>query len=319
MISDMVARVCIVAFDDFQLLDVAGPLEVFDLANFVAGRELYRVDVAALERQVRSTSRLVVATRPLARIQGPLDTLVVAGGMGTVRALGPALIRHVRRLARVSRRTASVCSGAFVLAEAGLLEGKRVTTHWAAARLLQIQYPSTVVDDDPIYIEDEDVWTSAGITSGIDLALGLVAADHGKALANDVARWLVLPGRRHGGQSQYSPHLAQSPEETEDFTQLLEWLPGHLDDDLTVAALARRVNLSERHFARRFTRAVGTTPADHVEALRVDAARALLETTDLDVASVGRRCGFASRETMHRAFARRLGVTPISHRRAFSR
>jgi transcriptional regulator GlxA family with amidase domain len=312
-------RICIVAFDDVQLLDVAGPLEVFDLANFLAGRALYRVEVAALDEQVRTTSGLVMATRPLARISGPLDTLVVAGGMGTVNGpLEPGLVRQVRRLARISRRTASVCSGTFILAEAGLLEGKRVTTHWAAAKLLQNQYPSTTVDDDPIYIEDQGVWTSAGVTSGIDLALALVADDHGKALANDVARWLVLPGRRHGGQSQYSPHLAQSPEETADFAQLLEWLPDNLTEDLTVGALARRVNLSERHFARRFTRAVGTTPADHVEALRVDAARVLLETTDLDVASVGRRCGFASRETMHRAFARRLGVTPISHRRAFS-
>jgi transcriptional regulator GlxA family with amidase domain len=321
-ISDMARRIAIVVYDGVQLLDAVGPLDVFAAANFVgaagdaAGLE-YEPAFVAIGPRARSTSGPSLDARPIAALRGPIDTLMVAGGLGTNRAADdPALVAHVRRLAGRARRVTSVCSGTLLLARAGLLEGRRVTTHWSVAASLARRHPEIEVDADPIYIQDGDVWTSAGVTAGIDLALALVADDLGTAVANDVARWFVLPARRSGFQSQYSPQLAVGRADA-DFADLLAWLPGNLDADLTVAALAARVHLGERQFARRFKDGVGVTPAEHVESLRLDGARALLESGSLDVAAIARRCGFRNRETLHRTFVRRFGVTPAAHRAAF--
>jgi transcriptional regulator GlxA family with amidase domain len=318
MIQDM-QRVVIVAFDDVQLLDVAGPLEVFTGANLAARRRVYSAAIAALGSQARTSSGLTLTTRPLNTIRGPLDTLIVAGGPGSVREpADPALVHHIGRLAATARRPASVCSGALLLASCGVLDGRRATTHWSVGGRLAARHPEVVVDADPIYIEDRGVWTSAGVTAGIDLALAMVADDLGGDLANEIARWLVLPARRCGLQSQFNPRLANTAAAEPEIAELLEWMQSNLRADLSVPALARRAHLSERQFNRRFKQATNRTPAAVVEALRLDAARELLESTELDVASVSRRCGFGRRETFHRAFVKRFGATPTQHRSSFS-
>ena len=238
-------------------------------------------------------------------------------------ALHPArdagLVDGVRRLARRSRRVTSVCTGAFLLAEAGLLDGKQATTHWWSARRLAAHYPEVSVDDEPIFVRDGDVWTSAGVTAGLDLALALVADDLGDAVAREIARWMVMFVQRPGGQSQFSTHLSAQRADRRPLRDLQDWITGHLADDLTVAALARRAGMSPRHFARAFRDEVGTTPAAYVEAARVEAAKLLLATTHDGAPAVARRCGFGTVETFHRAFRRVTGTTPDRYRQHFAR
>ncbi len=256
----------------------------------------------------------------MSSVRGPIDTLVVAGG---VAALHPArdagLVDGVRRLARRSRRVTSVCTGAFLLAEAGLLDGKQATTHWWSARRLAAHYPEVSVDGEPIFLRDGDVWTSAGVTAGLDLALALVADDLGDAVAREIARWMVMFVQRPGGQSQFSTHLAAQRADRRPLRDLQDWITGHLADDLTVAALARRSGMSPRHFARAFRDEVGTTPAAYVEAARVEAAKLLLATTHDGALAVARACGFGTVETFHRAFRRVTGTTPDRYRQHFAR
>lgn len=247
-----------------------------------------------------------------------VDTLVVAGGEDMdAPAADDDLVRNVRRIAGHARRVTSVCSGAFLLAAAGLLDGRRATTHWAECDLLEGDYPQVTVDSDAIYVEDDGVWTSAGVTAGIDLSLALVAADHGRTAAATVARQLVVYLRRSGGQSQFSTLLASQSAESEPIRELLTWMPDHLDGDLTVPALAERVHLSERQFRRVFKREVGRTPIDHVDTVRLEGACRLLETTRMPIEEVARRCGFGTPETMNRTFRRRLNTTPSNHRHHF--
>jgi transcriptional regulator GlxA family with amidase domain len=320
MISDSVRRtVVIVAYDDAEILDVTGPASVFSAANTIGKVEHYDVRIVAPGDRVAFTGGVVMEAEPIGELRRAVDTLIVAGGMGFLAArTDTALIGHVQRIVRRCRRLASVCSGAFILAEAGLLEGKVATTHWAAAGYLAEWYPSITVEADRIYVRDGSVWTSAGVTAGIDLTLALVAEDLGDALANDIARGIVLPVRRSGGQSQYGARLAAQGSGSTTLTPLLSWMAGHLDTDLSVAALAARVGWSERHFARRFRVETGRTPARHVQDLRLDAARQLLESTDLGTDAVAAKCGLASREVLHRTFQRRLGTTPTQYRRSFS-
>ncbi len=223
----------------------------------------------------------------------------------------------MRRLAADARRVTSVCSGAFVLAAAGLLDGRRATTHWDACGLLDERYDGVTVDADAIYVRDGKVWTSAGVTAGIDLALALVADDHGPSAAATVARRLVVYLQRSGGQAQFSSLLAAQSAETAPVSDLLTWLLDHLTDDLSVAALARQINLSERQFSRVFKSEVGSTVADHVEAVRLESACRLLETTTRTIEQVARACGFGTPETMNRVFRRRLDTTPSEHRHHF--
>jgi len=312
--------VVIVTFPSAQILDVTGPLEVFSSASRFLPAVRYRTELAsATGGLVLATCGMQFATTPLREITTEVDTLMVAGGRDMDDVSADAdLLREVRRLAAGARRVTSVCSGAFLLAAAGLLDGRRATTHWAECGLLQSTYPAVTVEPDSIYVHDGTVWTSAGVTAGIDLALALVAEDHGRQAAAAVARQLVVYLRRSGGQTQFSALLAAQAADSEPVRDLLSWLPDHLVNDLSVPALARQVNLSERQFSRVFKAEVGTSPADHVEAARLEGACRLLETTHSPVEHIARICGFGTPETMNRSFRRRLNTTPGDHRRHFS-
>lgn len=317
-----------VAFDGIQLLDLAGPLEVLDAANRLLDRRgepaAYAMTVATPGRRAIRTSSGVeigadVALADAAATTGPIDTVLVVGGSGTRAAMvDEPLLGDVRALADRADRVASVCTGALVLAAAGLLDGYRATTHWASCDLLA-RRTQVQVTPDQIFVVDRDRWTSAGITAGIDLALALVDADHGPELAHEVAGWLVVFARRPGGQAQFSAQLAAQAARTPAVAEIQRWLPDHLGEDLTVSRLAERADMSPRTFARTFRAETGTTPAAHVEELRVEAARRLLETTDQTVGAIARSVGLRHAETLHRAFTRRLGTTPARYRQHFAR
>ncbi|MET4637217.1 GlxA family transcriptional regulator [Mycetocola sp. 2940] len=312
-------HIVIVAFPSGQILDVSGPMEVFSTASRFLPIPLYRTQVvSARGGAVLSTSGMEFMTTAIADIVGPIDTLVVAGGRDIHEASQDEhLVNHIGRLAANSRRVTSVCSGAFLLAAAGLLDGRRATTHWADCELLASDYPLVAVEPDAIYVHDAHVWTSAGVTAGIDLALALVADDHGRRAAVDVARQLVVYLRRSGGQAQFSAVLAAQSSDHEPVRDVLTWLTDNLTADLSIPALAMRANLSDRQFSRVFKAEVGITPAEHVEAVRLEAACRLLETTSKSMEQIATVCGFGVPETMNRAFRRRLNTTPSEHRQHF--
>lgn len=313
-------RVALLAFPAVQAIDVFGPIEVFSTANRLGGEREYAVElVAGDEEPIKTSSGVrIVADRRLATRVRPLDTLIVAGGDGVNAALEDRrLIRWVSRAAARSRRVCSVCTGAFLLAEAGLLDGRRATTHWAACEQLACRYPNVIVEPDPIFVRDGEVVTSAGVSAGIDLALALVEEDLGSDLAREVARWLVLYLKRPGGQTQFSGPLAGPLAERPSLRTVQEWIPGHLDDDLSVDALAGRAFMSPRNFARAFHRELGVTPAAYVERLRLEEARALLESGDHTIEIVASMCGFGTTETFRRVFQRRVGVSPAQYRERF--
>lgn len=319
--------VVLVAFDDLQLLDLAGPIEVFRGADQARGGDgrTYRTRIATPGgRRVTSTSGVElgadVDVHRLAAGSDPIDTLVVVGGQGTRRVRDDAaFLADVRALSGRARRTTSVCTGALVLAAAGLLDGYRATTHWASCDHLAERHPAVEVLPDQIYVHDRDRWTSAGVTAGIDLALALVDEDLGPEVAHAVSTHLVVFARRPGGQAQFSAQLRAQAARTPAIAELQRWLPDHLDQDLTVEALAERAGLSPRTFARTFRAETGTTPAAHVAELRVEAARRLLETTDLDIATIAKQVGLRHAETLHRAFQRQVGTTPDRYRQHFAR
>jgi transcriptional regulator GlxA family with amidase domain len=312
-------RVVFVAFPGVQILDVTGPMEVFSTATRFLDTADYRAELVSTHGgPVHSSCGLEMATSSIVDLHGPLDTLVAAGGQNMDEPSDDQLlVEHLQRLASQAHRVTSVCSGAFLLAAAGLLDGRRATTHWAECDDLAQRYPEVEVDPDALYVQEGHVWTSAGITAGIDMALALVANDHGRRAAARVARQLVVYLRRSGGQSQFSTLLAAQSADSEPIRELLAWLPDHLADDLSVPALARRVNLSERQFSRRFKDEVSASPAEHVETLRLDAACRLLETTNNPIEEIARVCGFGVTETMNRVFRRRLNTSPGGHRRHF--
>lgn len=311
-------RVVILAFPGVQTLDVTGPAEVFRAASHLRPPG-YEVTVAAVEKEplVTSTVSLVPDAR-LDEIDGPLDTLLIAGGEGTRRAVGDgSLVDWIAEAATRSRRVASVCSGAFLLAKAGLLDGRRATTHWAYCADLARHYPAVTVEPDPIFVRDGNVVTSAGVTAGMDLALALVEEDLGRDAALEAARQLVVFLQRPGGQAQFSAQLAAQVADRAPLRELQAWIPDHLDEDLTVPALARRACMSDRNFARAFRRETGMTPAAYVENARVERARIALESGDLPVEEIARLAGFGTVETLRRAFRRRVGVSPIDYRTRF--
>lgn len=312
--------VVFVVFDRLQTLDLAGPYEVFAGANAceeAARRPApYALSVAATDPGVvRSSSGLALAVdRGLPA--GPLDTIVVVGGEGSRKARYDAdLVAWLR--AAQARRTCSVCSGAFVLAEAGLLDGRRATTHWNAAPDLAAGYPGVHVDADPLFVNDGPVWTSAGVTAGIDLALALVEADLGPVVAQTVARHLVLFRRRSGGQSQFAGEVWTDPPERQALRELIRHIHAEPGGDLRLPALAERASMSVRHLQRTFTAEVGESPSGYVAKVRVDAARHLLERQAVTVVEAARRCGFGTAESMRRTFHRRLGVSPEAYRERF--
>jgi transcriptional regulator GlxA family with amidase domain len=311
-------RIVLVAYEGMQLLDLVGPLEVFAMANRQVA-DTYRVEVVSGPGgTVKSSSGLEVGSSPLPR-RGAIDTLMVVGGLGTADAVrDDDLINWVRAAARRSQRVTSVCSGAFVLAVAGLLDNKRATTHWSECDQLAAMFPTVSVEPDPIFVRDGDTWTSAGVTAGMDLALALVEDDLGADVAREVARWLVLFVQRPGGQSQFSAQLAAQQPERDSLRELTAWMADHLASDLSVPALARRAGMSTRNFSRAFRNELGQTPASYAETLRIEAARRLLESTDRTIDDVARACGFGTVETMHRSFNRTVRVTPGQYRRHFA-
>ena len=319
-------RIAFVIFPDFQLLDLTGPLAVFNsAARFLAQRgtrsdAAYPVLVLARSAgPVRSSAGLeVAATRDYLGCEEEIDTLIVVGGQGSRRAAEDAeLLAWLRTMAPRVRRLGSICTGAFVLAGAGLLDGKRATTHWASCRTLAGRYPSLSVDADAIYVRDGNIFTSAGVTAGMDLALALVEEDWGRELALTVARWLVMFVKRPGGQSQFSAQLAAQRAEAPAISTLQEWILAHLEEDLSVPALAVRAAMSGRNFARVFLRETGLTPAAFVETARLEAARRQLEDSSHPIERVARDSGFGSAERLRRTFLRRLGVSPLDYRRRF--
>ena len=313
-------RIVIVAFPGVQTLDVVGPAEVFSTADRLANGGEYDIEVVASSRDALATGSglQLLPHRSLGGVRGPIDTLIVAGGTGVARAQeDERLVRWIRSAAPRARRVASVCNGAFLLAEAGLLDGRRATTHWAACGELRRQFPAVEVDEDPIFVRDGDVYTSAGVTAGIDLALALVEDDLGAAVARDAARWLVLFLRRPGNQAQFSAGPSWRPAERAPLRDVQSWIADNLTADLSVAALAERAYMSPRNFARAFRREVGVTPAAYVETVRLERARAELEAGDASVDAVAAMCGFGTVETMRRAFQRRFDVNPAAYRSRF--
>lgn len=321
----MARRVVFVTYPRITALDLVGPHEVFTAAAEIARRtdrdsDAYAVVVAAATAGPIRTTRgpAIVADRALDSVRGAIDTLVVVGGEGAEDAAGdPKLVDWVARAATRSRRVTSVCSGAFVLAAAGLLDGRRATTHWAACDRLARAYPLVTVEPDPIFVEDGNVWTSAGVTAGMDLALALVEADLGREVALLTARHLVLFVQRSGGQAQFSAQLGAQLAERDPLRELQISIAEHPDGDYRVERLASRVAMSPRHFARVFRAEVGCPPAVYVERARVEVARRLLETTGLSVDGVARAAGFGTVETMRRAFSRRVGASPSEYRDRF--
>jgi transcriptional regulator GlxA family with amidase domain len=318
--------VAMVAFPGVQILDVTGPLEVFaTTSRLLTARSgvttpAYRLEIMASRAgRLRCSSGIgLVAERALRNVRGRIDTLLVAGGEGTAAALRDReLVVWLRQNGPRVRRLGSVCSGSFLLAEAGLLDGRRATTHWQWCATLAKQYPTIVVDPDPIFVRDGNVYTSAGVTAGMDLALALVEEDHGRELALQVARQLVMFLRRPGGQSQFSAQLAVQAADREPLRELQAWITEHPDADLSVPVLAQRVAMSPRNFARVFTREVGITPARFVESVRVEAARRRLEESAHGVDNVAAACGFGTAESMRRAFRRTLRVPPAAYRHRF--
>lgn len=314
-------RIEVLAFQDVQLLDVAGPLQVFASANDFAhatGRPRpYDVAVVADQPLVTASAGLGLATQKLSKPGMPVDTLIVAGGFGIDRACDNAvLVGWIRARSSAARRTASVCSGAFLLATAGLLDGRRAVTHWRRCAEFARRFPTVRVEPDPIFIRDGNMWTSAGITAGIDLALALVEGDLGQGFALGVARHLVIFLKRPGGQAQFSTMLALQHGDAR-FERLHVWIADNLSADLSVASLANASCMSERSFVRHYRRATGMTPARAIERIRVEAARQLLEQ-GLPVKRSAARSGFGSEETMRRSFLRLLGATPQAYRERFS-
>jgi transcriptional regulator GlxA family with amidase domain len=313
-------HIVLAVFPGLLGLDLMGPLEVFADANDELGRPAYRLTVAAVARgEVRTSSGVgIVADAALADIAAPIDTLLVVGGDGTYAAVNdPQLTAQVQRLATRARRITSVCSGAFVLAQAGLLDGRRATTHWKACDLLARSFPSVTVEPDPIFVRDGNVYTSAGVTAGMDLALALVEDDHGRDIALAIARRLVLFLRRPGNQSQFSAQLNAQIADRDGLREAQRHVADHPEADCSVAALARVAAMSERNFTRCFTDEVGLTPARYVERIRVETARRLLEDTDDGVEAVAAACGFGTAETMRRTFLRLLHTNPTEYRRRF--
>jgi transcriptional regulator GlxA family with amidase domain len=321
-------RVSMLAYPGVQILDVTGPLEVFSRASRWlkdhAGRpnDAYVVEILGLRRgPFRASSGLaLVADRAFHEADDGIDTLLVAGGVGAHHHDHDArILGWLRRQATRVRRLGSVCTGAFFLAEAGLLDGRTATTHWSECDDLARRFPRVRVEPDTIYVQHGPVYTSAGVTAGIDLALAMVEEDHGRDIALATARALVVFLRRPGGQAQFSAQLAGQFAEHEPLRELQAHIVEHPDADLEVATLARRVAMSPRNFARVFTREIGVTPARFVASVRVETARRRLEESSDDLDAICRGCGFGSLESMRRAFMRLVGTPPGQYRERFNR
>lgn len=314
-------RIAVVGFDAAQALDLTGSLDVFAAANALSsGRAPYELMIVGLKRGAFGTesgARMIVA-RPMDDAL-PIDTVVIPGGRGLRENanLRGALAKWLRTNARRIRRIAAVCTGIYPLAESGLLDGCRATTHWRYADDVRKRWPSICLDSDAIFIKAGNLYTSAGITAGIDLALALVEEDLGGATALAAARELVVYLKRAGGQMQYSAPLHFQGSATDEFSEIAAWMLEHIEADLTVEALAERMHCSPRHFSRRFKEVFGSTPARFVERLRLDAARWRLTEGDVAIEALGASVGYQSGDAFRRAFERHFGVPPTEYRERF--
>ena len=319
-----VKLIVVAAFEGAQLLDIAGPLDAFAAANqaleLLGRAPAYRVLTASRDGGVVSTGvGLGVVAERLDEITGDLDTLIAVGGPGVFAAAADQdLIAGLARRAARARRVCGVCTGAFLLAAAGLLVGRRATTHWLYCEQLTREHPDIRVEPDSIWIDDEGVWTSAGVTAGIDLCLALIEQDLGREIAMQAARLLVVFLKRPGGQSQFSAALALQTADPSWFAGLHDWMRHNLSEDLRVERLAERAGMTARTFCRLYVRRVGQTPAKSVEQLRLEAARLALEDSAASIKQIARDTGFGDDERMRRAFVRQLGVSPADYRERFS-
>jgi transcriptional regulator GlxA family with amidase domain len=315
-------KVEFLAFPDVQLLDVTGPFQVLASANALATETgeppPYVLNVVSpVSGPIVSSAGLALLAEPLPPTGLPVDTLIIAGGPGVhVAYRDRTLVDWVRHRADDARRVTSVCSGAFLLAATGLLDGRRATTHWSRCADLAAEFPAVRVEQDPIYVNDGPIWTSAGVTAGIDMALALLEADLGRGVATAVARHLVVFAKRPGGQAQFSAGLALAGSDAT-FDRLHDWMNRNLRGSLTVPDLAAQAGMSERSFLRHYRIVTGVTPARAVERVRVEAARQALGATSLPVKRIARDCGFGSEQTMRRSFMRILAVPPHAYRERF--
>ena len=313
----------VLAFENAQVLDVTGPLQVFASANDLARQRSlplpYAVNVIAAQAEpVMTSSGLALLAEPLPAIDAPCDTLMIAGGWGVYGAAeDPALVQWVRDKSLHTRRMASVCTGAFLLAASGLLDGCRVATHWTRCEELARKFPALTVEANPIFIQQGAVWTSAGVTAGIDLCLALVEDDLGRAIALEVARHLVVFLKRPGGQSQFSVTLSLQKSDSR-FVELHAWIADNLTMNLSIATLAAQAGMSERSFVRHYRTETGQTPARAVELIRVENARRQLADSTTSIKRIAMQCGFGCEETLRRSFLRALSVTPQAYRERFS-
>jgi transcriptional regulator GlxA family with amidase domain len=312
-------NVVILAPQGVQSLDIVGPAEVFwEAARRLGDPDAYRVQVMGVsDEPIRGTGALrFLPDRTIHDPDEPIDTLLVAGDP-SFQALDPAVTEWLARRAPETRRYGSICTGVFLLAASGLLDGKRVTTHWECADKLRQDYPGLTIDSDQIFIREGQLSTAAGVTSGIDLALALVEEDHGRDIALIVARYMVVFLKRPGGQSQFSAHLTAQIADKGPIQSIAEHILTQLRSDLSVDTLAGRANMSTRNFSRVFLRDLGVTPADFVEAARLDAARRMLQDSSVPMQRIADRCGFADVHSMRRVFQRKLGVGPTDYRATF--
>jgi transcriptional regulator GlxA family with amidase domain len=317
--------VCMLAFERTNVLDIAGPIEAFSQATRLCkarnGDVPYHLMLGSVAGGViRTSSGLELLTKRLRAVPGkePIDTLIVPGGLSEDPPPLDDLVAWIRSAAPRTRRVCSVCTGAFPLAAAGLLAGRRATTHWMSASRLARLYPDVKVEPDRIFIHDPPVWTSAGICAGIDLALALIEDDLGYDVAMETAKRLVIYLRRQGGQTQFSTALAAQTTADGKFSGLHAWMADHLDEDLRVERLAAMARMSMRTFARAYLESVGTTPAKTVEAMRVEAACRALETTRLPLKAIAAASGFGDEQNLRRAFLRRRGIAPLDYRARFA-
>lgn len=313
--------VAILLFPDLLTLDVAGPMDVFSIANrYLPPEQAYRiVTLASGERSVRACNGLAMqADHLIEEVEPDFDLLLVPGGPGAYNDSHGELVPWLNRAAQASRRYGSICTGAFILAEAGLLDGRRVTTHWHYIERLARRCPGAAIETDRIYIRDGKLLTSGGVTAGIDLALGVVAEDHGRKLALDVAKVLLVVMQRQGGQAQFSPLAAGVVGDDSPIARVQNHVLEHLEEPFSVERMATLAAMSPRHFSRVFAREVKMTPMEFLQGARLDRARSLLETCDLPLKTVAYRSGFGSVRHMRVLFAEKLGLSPAQYRRQFS-
>lgn len=311
-------RIIIVVVPPVEELDLVGPMQVFGAANRLSGRKVYSLEVATngkeLEVQGEGGMLSFLAQHRLKDVKRTIDSVLLVCGVGTRLAHDPALSQWLQRICPSVRRLGGVCVSAFLLAEAGVLNDKRATTHWKFGQELARRFPQVKVESEPIWVKDGNIYTSAGISAGIDLALAWVEEDCGSQLAHEIARELVLFLRRPGGQQQLSVSLARQASEMKGIQELQVWIADHLEKNLSVQALAERAAMSVRNFERVFTRETGCTPARYVAQMRVEAARRQLEDTDKSIEQIARSCGFVNADLMRRAFIRSVGTTPGRYR-----